>query len=161
RRPRRRAPAHRDRRPARAAQHRGPAARAGVGVVRDRRARRGGAVLPRLRHPPADPVVGADAAGGPAAARRAAGARAVAGPGDRARGARVQPARRRAARPLRSAAGGPAMSARTVLTVDGLGVGTADLRLVSDVSFSLSAGERVGLIGESGSGKSLTALAMM
>jgi peptide/nickel transport system ATP-binding protein len=53
------------------------------------------------------------------------------------------------------------MSARTVLTVDGLGVCTADLRLVSDVSFSLSAGERVGLIGESGSGKSLTALAMM
>ncbi len=37
----------------------------------------------------------------------------------------------------------------------------ADLRLVSDVSFTLAAGERVGLIGESGSGKSLTALAMM
>jgi oligopeptide/dipeptide ABC transporter ATP-binding protein len=49
----------------------------------------------------------------------------------------------------------------TVLEVDGLHVGTADLRLVSDVSFTLSAGERVGLIGESGSGKSLTALAMM
>jgi oligopeptide/dipeptide ABC transporter ATP-binding protein len=48
-----------------------------------------------------------------------------------------------------------------VLRVDGLDVGTADLRLVSDVSFTLSAGERVGLIGESGSGKSLTALAMM
>jgi oligopeptide/dipeptide ABC transporter ATP-binding protein len=48
-----------------------------------------------------------------------------------------------------------------VLRVDGLDVGTADLRLVSDVSFALSAGERVGLIGESGSGKSLTALAMM
>jgi oligopeptide/dipeptide ABC transporter ATP-binding protein len=49
----------------------------------------------------------------------------------------------------------------TVLDVDGLDIGTPDLRLVSDVSFSLSAGERVGLIGESGSGKSLTALAMM
>jgi oligopeptide/dipeptide ABC transporter ATP-binding protein len=48
-----------------------------------------------------------------------------------------------------------------VLRVDGLDVGTADLRLVSDVSFTLAAGERVGLIGESGSGKSLTALAMM
>jgi oligopeptide/dipeptide ABC transporter ATP-binding protein len=47
-----------------------------------------------------------------------------------------------------------------VLSVDGLGVGTTDLRLVSDVSFTLAAGERVGLIGESGSGKSLTALAM-
>jgi peptide/nickel transport system ATP-binding protein len=49
----------------------------------------------------------------------------------------------------------------SVLEVDGLDVGTADLRLVSDVSFTIAAGERVGLIGESGSGKSLTALAMM
>jgi peptide/nickel transport system ATP-binding protein len=52
-------------------------------------------------------------------------------------------------------------SAQSVLEVDGLDVGTADLRLVSDVSFTLAAGERVGLIGESGSGKSLTALAML
>jgi oligopeptide/dipeptide ABC transporter ATP-binding protein len=48
-----------------------------------------------------------------------------------------------------------------VLRVHGLDVGTADLRLVSDVSFTIAAGERVGLIGESGSGKSLTAMAMM
>jgi oligopeptide/dipeptide ABC transporter ATP-binding protein len=54
------------------------------------------------------------------------------------------------------------MTAREeVLRVDGLHVGTQDLRLVSDVSFTLSAGERVGLIGESGSGKSLTAAAIM
>ncbi|MHA6627449.1 dipeptide ABC transporter ATP-binding protein [Pseudonocardia sichuanensis] len=51
--------------------------------------------------------------------------------------------------------------ASEVLRVDGLHVGTADLRLVSDVSFTLAPGERVGLIGESGSGKSLTALALM
>jgi peptide/nickel transport system ATP-binding protein len=48
-----------------------------------------------------------------------------------------------------------------VLRVAGLHIGTPDLRLVSDVSFTLAAGERVGLIGESGSGKSLTALALM
>ncbi|OLT16084.1 dipeptide/oligopeptide/nickel ABC transporter ATP-binding protein [Pseudonocardia sp. CNS-139] len=49
----------------------------------------------------------------------------------------------------------------TVLTVENLHVGTDDLALVSDVSFTLAAGERVGLIGESGSGKSLTAAAVM
>ena len=53
------------------------------------------------------------------------------------------------------------MSAGEVLRVEGLCVGTAELRLVSDVSFTLSAGERVGLIGESGSGKSLTASAVL
>lgn len=48
-----------------------------------------------------------------------------------------------------------------VLEVEGLGVGTHTTSLVRDVSFTLAAGERVGLIGESGSGKSLTALAVM
>lgn len=47
------------------------------------------------------------------------------------------------------------------LSVRGLNVRTGRLPLVSDVSFSLTPGERVGLIGESGSGKSLTALALM
>ncbi|WP_222432149.1 ABC transporter ATP-binding protein [Leekyejoonella antrihumi] len=42
-----------------------------------------------------------------------------------------------------------------------LSVRAGDLPLVHGVSFDLSAGERVGLIGESGSGKSLTALAVM
>src|SRR5437870_2076763 len=48
-----------------------------------------------------------------------------------------------------------------VLTVDGLGVAVRQLSLVSDVSFTLRHGERVGLIGESGSGKSVTALALL
>ncbi len=48
-----------------------------------------------------------------------------------------------------------------VLDVAGLSVRTGDHALVEDVSFHLGAGERVGLIGESGSGKSLTALAIM
>ena len=49
----------------------------------------------------------------------------------------------------------------TVLRVDGLDVGTSTTPLLRDVSFSIDRGERVGLIGESGSGKSLTALAVM
>jgi peptide/nickel transport system ATP-binding protein len=48
-----------------------------------------------------------------------------------------------------------------VLSVERLSVRTGDLDLVREVSFSLAPGERVGLIGESGSGKSLTALALM
>jgi oligopeptide/dipeptide ABC transporter ATP-binding protein len=52
------------------------------------------------------------------------------------------------------------LASEPVLRVEGLEIGTADLRLVSDVSFTLAPGERVGLIGESGCGKSLTALAL-
>lgn len=47
------------------------------------------------------------------------------------------------------------------LTVRGLSVRAGRLGLVHDVSFTIDRGERVGLIGESGSGKSLTALAVM
>jgi len=48
-----------------------------------------------------------------------------------------------------------------VLDVRALGVGVRGLTLVEDVSFSIGRGERVGLIGESGSGKSLTGLSLM
>ena len=48
-----------------------------------------------------------------------------------------------------------------VLVVQDLGVSVRDQPLVEDVSFRIRPGERVGLIGESGSGKSLTALALM
>ncbi|CAN7284494.1 ABC transporter ATP-binding protein [Rhizobium sp. LjRoot30] len=48
-----------------------------------------------------------------------------------------------------------------LLTVENLEIRTAGRALVSGVSFSIAAGERLGLIGESGSGKSLTALAVL
>ncbi|MDT0683833.1 ABC transporter ATP-binding protein [Roseicyclus sp. F158] len=47
-----------------------------------------------------------------------------------------------------------------LLTVEGLTLATSETRLVEDLSFSIAPGERFGLIGESGSGKSLTALAV-
>jgi peptide/nickel transport system ATP-binding protein len=48
-----------------------------------------------------------------------------------------------------------------VLTVRDLGVSVNDQPLVEDVGFTIRRGERVGLIGESGSGKSLTALSIL
>jgi len=50
----------------------------------------------------------------------------------------------------------------TLLDVRGLTVRTTDGRtLVDDLSFTVAGGERLGLIGESGSGKSLTTLAVL
>ncbi len=49
----------------------------------------------------------------------------------------------------------------TLLEVNNLDIRTGGRSLVSGVSFTIHAGERVGLIGESGSGKSLTALAVL
>ena len=48
----------------------------------------------------------------------------------------------------------------TNLTVDIAGP-EGSLRVVNDVSFSLAAGETLALVGESGCGKSMTALALM
>ena len=49
----------------------------------------------------------------------------------------------------------------TLLTVSDLTIRTGGKTLVEGLSFSLDEGERIGLIGESGSGKSLTLLAVM
>lgn len=47
-----------------------------------------------------------------------------------------------------------------LLSVDGLSLRTGEKTLVSELSFAIAPGERMGLIGESGSGKSLTAMAV-
>jgi peptide/nickel transport system ATP-binding protein len=54
-----------------------------------------------------------------------------------------------------------ATSSSAVLEVRDLAVRVRDVDLVREVDLSIGRGERVGLIGESGSGKSLTALAVM
>ncbi|CAN5522780.1 ABC transporter ATP-binding protein [soil metagenome] len=59
------------------------------------------------------------------------------------------------------AAATDSVGAEAVLDVTGLDVSAGDTDLLHDVSFAIAAGERVGLIGESGSGKSLTALSVM
>ncbi|MFE6756904.1 ABC transporter ATP-binding protein [Streptomyces sp. NPDC057684] len=50
---------------------------------------------------------------------------------------------------------------RDVLTVRDLDVTVGGRKLIDSVDFTIRAGERVGLIGESGSGKSLTSLSVM
>ena len=53
------------------------------------------------------------------------------------------------------------MTADPFLRVDGLGIRSGGRALVDDLSFEVPAGGRLALIGESGSGKSLTSLAVM
>lgn len=48
-----------------------------------------------------------------------------------------------------------------LLEVSGLSVRFGDKAVVDDISFNLDAGERLGIIGESGSGKSMTCLAIL
>lgn len=54
-----------------------------------------------------------------------------------------------------------AHSSAGLLEISGLEIGTSSTRLVHGVDLQVGRGERVGLIGESGSGKSLTLLAAM
>ena len=88
-------------------------------------------------------------------------ARGVPGGGDRALGARPQPARRRAARSRGPATGAQAVS---LLEVSGLEVvldtPNGPGRAVRGVDFTLGHGETLGIVGESGCGKTMTALAL-
>jgi peptide/nickel transport system ATP-binding protein len=52
-------------------------------------------------------------------------------------------------------------SPQLLLQVSGLDVRLGQLPVLQDVSFTVGAGERIGIIGESGSGKSVTALAVL
>src|SRR5439155_692667 len=97
-------------------------------------------------------------------------ARGLSGRCDRRRRTRPQSARRRVARPARSAAGAGALnmsgSANTpLIEVRDLGVrlntSRGPAQAVRGVSFALRRGETLGLVGESGCGKSVTALALM
>ena len=53
------------------------------------------------------------------------------------------------------------MTGHPVLAIDGLGVAIGPARVVDGVSFDLGRREILALVGESGCGKSLTALAIM
>lgn len=48
-----------------------------------------------------------------------------------------------------------------MLVVDGLNIDAGRTRIVENISFRIAAGQRVGLLGASGSGKSLTASAII
>ncbi len=120
--------------------------------------------LPRRRHPAADPDLGPDDLRGPRPHRRGLVGRPDPGHRHHAPGAVGQPVRRLAARPPRSPAA-PAMSGDTVLEVRDLHthffLRRGVVKAVDGVSFSLKRGEVLGLVGESGCGKSLTALSLM
>ena len=88
--------------------------------------------------------------------------RALSGDRDRAQRARPQPARRRPARRARSETQGAELMLLDVaeLAID-LPAADGWRRVVDRVSLSLDEGESLGVVGKSGSGKTMTALAIM
>ena len=122
---------------------------------------RGCAVLPRSGRRSHHCVLGPDALREQRGPDLRAGHPDLAGAGHRAGRARVQPARGRPARPPRPAVGGPMNPSGTpLLTVEQLRISAGTAVLVDDVSFVIAPDERLGIIGASGSGKTLTCMAV-
>src|SRR5258708_5315381 len=120
-------------------------------------------VSSRSPSPPSPP---APAASGPSPRRAMAGD--FSGPGDQPCGVRHQFVRRRAARHPRPEAARLMSEARaeaTVLDVKGLQTvfftNSGLFKAVDDVSFNVRRGETLAIVGESGCGKSVTALSIM
>src|SRR5690606_39113103 len=117
-----------------------------------------GAVLCRPGRAAADAVLGPDAGGKPDHDRLCTAAGPAAGPVHRADGAGAEPDGRRTARPARPAAQAGAMS---LLQIRDLDLAIGGTPILSGVSLSVAPGQIVAITGESGSGKSLTALSIL
>src|SRR5882762_1948580 len=131
---------------------------------------RGGlALVPRRGHPAPDAVLGADGGGRPQPHRERLVARSRAGGRHRAGGARLQPVRRLAPR-LAGPAAATGLTAAVALAPVVLEVKDLHaylytrwgvVRAVDGVSFALREGETLGLVGESGCGKTMTGLSVL
>ena len=105
------------------------------------------------------PLLGPDAGRQPDLHQLRAAHGPVSGPRDPADRAGPEPDGRRVARPLRSqAAEGPHMN---LLDIRNLSLAIHGTPILHDVSLTLEAGRILGVIGESGSGKSMTAFSTM
>src|SRR3954469_14076298 len=143
------------------AEHRAAAHRAGDLYLRLRHHRRGDPLVPRRRHAAERAELGKRDRRGPHALPGRGLHRHRAEHLPIAHGARRQSHRRRAARRARSAAG----EAHVILEVENLQTHffTRDgvVRAVDGLSYHLAKGETLGVVGESGCGKSITALSIL
>ncbi len=152
----------RDHGAARAAEHRRAADRGAQPMDRHRDPAGGRTVVPRSRHAAAGAKLGQHDPRGHGRSGRRSMAGGVRRSGDHRRGAGVQHGGRRVARPARPGAG---CVTQPLLAVDDLRVhlftSRGVVRAVDGVGFSLRAGGSLGIVGESGCGKTMTALALM